>query len=178
MNNTMKAVRQLLTDGGYSIGALDAIAGSVAIFENDTVLGFVLTYPDADALIEEWRTATARILDTAQFALRQAGPKAWNTYLVLLADAPSDYGQRIILENIEENLVGTRKIARAGVENTNDLRHALMPLLAVQNAPRLEAVDMVAEIRLRTTDLPAELVEGFLSNAPESVLLQILETGQ
>ena len=178
MSETLTALRTHLSDAGYSIGILDTFDGTVTTFENDTVLGFVLHYPDAADLIEKWNTASARVLDNAQFALRQAGTKAWNAYLVLLADAAGDYGQNIMLGNIEEDLVGTRKIARAGVAAPDVLRNALMPLLSIQNAPRLETVDMVAEIRLRTSELPPELVEGFLSNASDSVLLKILESGQ
>ena len=150
----------------------------VVTFENDTVLGFVLLYPDAAKLIENWKTDSARVLGKVQSALRQAGEKAWNAYLVLLADSGGNYGQNIALGNIEENLVGTRKIARAGIEAPDELRNALMPLLSLQNAPRLEAVDMPTEIKLRTSELPPKLVEGFLSSASDSVLLQFLESGQ
>ena len=175
MNNTKSRLHKYLSSAGYSIGTLEALDGTVTTFENDAVLGFVHYYPDAATLIENWRTSSLRILEHAQLSLRQAGEKSWNAYLVLLADEVGDYGQNIILGNIEEDLVGTRKIARAGVAHAEELRSALMPLLGVQNAPRLDKVDMMAEIRLRTSELPAELVEGFLSNASDSVLFQFLE---
>ena len=104
--------------------------------------------------------------------------KAWNSYLVLLAEAAADYGENILLGSIEEDLVGTRKIARAGILTAEDTRLAILPLLAIQNAPHLEAVDMAAEIRLRTTELPVELVEAFLSGAAETTLAQLLEANQ
>ena len=178
MSKTITALRAHLFDAGYSIGDLNEPDGTVITFENDTVLGFVLLYPDAAKLIDSWKTDSARVLGKVQSALRQAGEKAWNAYLVLLADAGGDYGQNIALGNIEENLVGTRKIARAGIEAPDELRNALMPLLSLQNAPRLEAVDMPTEIKLRTSELPPKLVEGFLSSASDSVLLQFLESGQ
>ena len=37
---------------------------------------------------------------------------------------------------------------------------------------------MPAEIRLRTTEVPGNLVDVFLSGASESTLLQVLEAGQ
>ena len=178
MSTTMAMLRTQLSDAGYSIGELNALDGTAITFEDDTVLGFVLLYPDAANLIDNWQTDSARVLDNVQVALRQAGVKAWNAYLVLLADAGGDYGQNITLGNIEEDLVGTRKIARAGVKVPSKLRDALMPLLSLQNAPRLGAVDMPTEIKLRTSALPPEFVEGFLSNASESVLFQILESDQ
>ena len=178
MSKTIITLRTLLSDAGYSIGDLNELDGTVVTFENDTVLGFVLLYPDAAKLIESWKTDSARVLGKVQSALRQAGEKAWNAYLVLLADSGGNYGQNITLGNIEENLVGTRKIARAGIEAPDELRNALMPLLSLQNAPRLEAVDMPTEIKLRTSELPPKLVKGFLSSASDFVLLQYLKSGQ
>ena len=175
MNNTMSALHSHLTRSGYNIGILETQEGPITTFENDTVLGFVLHFHDAATLIEEWRTSSLHVLDDARLSLRQAGAKAWNTYLVLLADEAGDYGENLTLGSIEEDLVGTRKIARAGVAHAEELRAALMPLLGIQNAPRLDKVDMIDEIRLRTSELPAELVEGFLSNASDSVLFQFLE---
>ena len=80
-----------------------------------------------------------------------------------------------MLGSIEEDLVGTRKIARAGITNTEDIRSALLSLLAIQNAPRLEAVDMPTEIRVRTSELPSELVEAFLSGTNTATLFELLE---
>ena len=175
MSKTITALRAHLLDAGYSIGDLNELDGTVITFENDTVLGFVLLYPDAAKLIDSWKVDSAQVISKVKSALRQAGEKAWNAYLVLLADSDGDFGQNIALGNIEEDLVGTRKIARAGIEAPDELRNALMPLLSLQSAPRLGAVDMPNEIKLRTSALPPEFVEGFLSGASVSVLLQFLE---
>ena len=178
MTETMTSVSTLLSDAGYSIGVMETEEGAVTTFENSTVFGFVFYYPNAERLISNWSAHSSQVLDRAQFALRKAGEKAWNTYLILLADQAAGYGPNTILGDIEEDLVGTRKIARAGVSAPTELRHALMPLLAIQNAPSLERVDMEREIRLRTSEIPAEMVEGFLSEASDSVLLQMLEHGE
>ncbi|MDE0279984.1 MAG: hypothetical protein OXN16_02745 [Gammaproteobacteria bacterium] len=178
MTETITSASTLLSDAGYSIGVMETDGGTVTTFENNTVLGFIFFYPDAKTLISEWSTNSIRVLDHAQFSLRAAGVKAWNTYLILLADKPADYSQNINLRDIEEDLVGTRKIARAGVISPTELRYALMPLLAIQNAPGLEKVDMEREIRLRTSEFPVELVDGFLSEASDNVLLQMLERGE
>ena len=178
MSETQSATEAYLTDAGYAVGPLATSQGEVTTFENDSVLGFVLHFPDAGSLIENWRGASDRVLRTAQFALRRAEAKAWNAYFVYLADAPGDYGQNIALGAIEEDLVGTRKIARAGISSTDDLKAALLPLLPVQNAPRLEAVDMATEIRLRTSELPTELIDAFLAGAAEATLTHLLESGQ
>lgn len=178
MTTILGIVQEQLLEGGYAVGTNDHPDGPVVLFENDSILGFVLCFPDAATLLERWRTTSQRVLQSAQFALRRAERKAWNAYLVCLAEAPGDYGQNIMLGGIEEDLVGTRKIARAGIADVVDVRAALLPLLTIQNAPRLDAVDMQAEIRLRTTELPAELIDGFLGGASETTLLQLLEAGQ
>lgn len=175
MNTTMSALHEYLSKAGYSLDNLETPEGTITTFENNTILGFVLYYQDAATLILSWNISSMRILDNARISLRKAGAKAWNAYLILLADEPGDYGQNVILGNIEEDLVGTRKIARAGVATSKNLRDALMPLLDVQNAPRLDKVDMVAEIKLRTSELPKNLVKGFLSDASDSVLFRLLE---
>ena len=113
-----------------------------------------------------------------QLALRRAGPKAWNTYVVLLAKEDATESQLAALSAIEEDLTGTRKIARASIKDTSDLNAAMLPLLPLQSAPILDAVDMVMEIRQRATELPARAIEAFVSGADESVVLQVIEEAQ
>lgn len=177
MSDTTLWVQSILAEAGYAVGNMDGPDGPIILFESPSILGFCLCFPDPEVLIAGWSAASGRALQAAQFALRRAEAKAWNAYFVFLADAPGDYGQNITLGAIEEDLVGTRKIARAGIATTEDCRAALLPLLPVQNAPRLEAVDMPSEIRLRTSELPPELVDAFLAGAGEAMLTQILESG-
>ncbi len=176
--NVLQIVSQQLSEANYSVATLEEPSIKYLAFEGDTVLGFVLPFPDARSLIENWRSHSQQVLKAAQFGLRRAEAKSWNAYLILLAAGPTDYGVSVALSAIEEDLTGTRKIARAGIGNEDDARGALLPLLAIQNAPQLDAVDMAAEIRLRTTELPADLVEAFVGGAPEAAILQMLETGQ
>ncbi len=176
--NVLQLVSRQLSEANYSVIALEQSSVSYLAFEGDTVLGFVLAFPDTSTLIENWRPQSQTVLMAAQFGLRRAEAKAWNAYLILLAAEPADYGASVTLSAIEEDLTGTRKIARAGIGDGDDARGALLPLLAIQNAPQLDAVDMAAEIRLRTTELPTDLVEAFVSGVADVALLQMLETGQ
>jgi hypothetical protein len=153
-----------------SIGTRQAVA-----FEDATVLGFVLDYADATSLIEGWGKDIDQAVASNQFGLRRAAQKAWNVYVVLLTSAEADYAQSVALGAIEEDLVGTRKISRAGVNDVSNLRAALLPLLPLQSAPKLEAVDIIAEIRQRTTELPTRAVNAFLSGADDAVIIQVLE---
>lgn len=178
MSAILHFVQEELLAGGYAVATADDQDGPVILFESDSILGFVLCFPDAEALLEHWRPSSQRVLQNAQFALRRAERKAWNTYLVFLTEAAGDYGQNILLGTVEEDLVGTRKIARAGINGIEEVHAAILPLLAIQNAPRLDAVDMAAEIRLRTTELPGELLDAFLGDASEATLAQLLEASQ
>jgi hypothetical protein len=106
---------------------------------------------------------------------RRAQAKAWNAYSVFLATDPANYGEMVALNAIEEDLTGTRKIARAGIGDIEQLRAALLPMLPIQHAPILEPVDMPTEIRLRTSELPGRAVDAFLSGAQEPLIIQVLE---
>lgn len=144
-------------------------------FEDATVLGFIFSYDDVSSLMLEWSVDADKAISTYQFGLRKASLKAWNAYIILLASGAADYAQTVSLGAIEEDLAGTRKIARAGVNDIADLHAALLPLLPLQSAPRLEAVDIAGEIRQRTTELPPRAVDAFLSSADEVVVMQVLE---
>lgn len=167
-----------MSDAGYLLGSLTTPSGEIITFENDTLLGFVLRYTDPKQLLARWHIDSEQVLSAAQFLLRRAGTKAWNVYFLILAEEPADYGEMIAIQALEENLVGTRKIARAGVKALEDLRSALLPLLPIQNSPQLEPVDVADEIRLRTSELRKEAIETFLSNASDITVLQLLEAGQ
>lgn len=176
--SVLQIVSQQLGQAGYSVAALEEPSVKYLAFEGDTVLGFVLAFPDPSSLIKNWQQHSQQVLKAAQFGLRRAEAKSWNAYLILLTSEPADYAAGVTLSAIEEDLRGTRKIARAGIAGEDDARSALLPLLTIQNAPKLDAVDMAAEIRLRTTELPADLVEAFIGDAPGPTILQMLESGQ
>ena len=165
----------LLNGADFSTNPLSIGERHALAFEDNTVLGFLIAYESPSLLIGGWLKDADRAIATHQFALRRAANKAWNAYVVLLTEREADYVQTIALNAIEEDLVGTRKIARAGISDLAELRSALLPLLPFQSAPRLEAVDIAAEIRQRTTELPARAVNAFLSTADESLVIQVLE---
>jgi hypothetical protein len=178
MIDLLEESERLLKSAAISTHRIETIPGGALAFEGTTVLGFVVAYEDCSQLIERWSPDAKALVMENQFSLRRAQEKAWNAYMVFLAVAGANYGDRVALSAIEEDLTGTRKLARAGISDTEGLRTALLPLLPIQNAPHLEAVDMLAEIRLRTTELPTRVVEAFLSGAQEASVLQVLEEEQ
>lgn len=175
MNSIHLLVQETLTEGGYDVMMSDTSGKPITLFENDSLLGFVFVFSNPSTLLEQWRETSQSVIKTKQFALRRAEQKAWNTYLVLLAETPANYGQKIKLSEIEEDLVGTRKIAAAGIANGQAIQDALLPLLPLQSAPRIDSVDMSSEIRLRTSELPVALMDAFLNESSEGTLNQLLE---
>jgi hypothetical protein len=167
---------RLLQNVEISTQLIETSRGKALTFESDTVLGFIMAYENCALLIERWSADMGALVAENQLGLRRAQSKAWNTYTVFLAMGEANYAQKIALSSIEENLTGTRKLARAGVDDSEDLRAALLPLLPIQHAPHLEPVDMSAEIKLRTTELPTRVIDAFLApQAPETSVVQILE---
>jgi hypothetical protein len=169
------ASAEILSEAGFSTTIIDLGERAGLAFESDTVLGFLIAYDGPDDLLAAWDKDAERAVASQRFGLRRAGQKAWNTYMVLLAGREADFAGATTLGAIEEDLVGTRKIARAGTADMSDLRAALLPLLPLQAAPMLEAVNMPDEIRERTTELPARAIEAFFSNANEAAIIQVLE---
>jgi hypothetical protein len=176
MIDLLEETQRLLNASEMATSFVDIAPERTALaFESVTVLGFVLAYPDAAILLQHWLANAATLTSQHQLSLRRAQTKAWNAYSVCLAADAAAYAELVALNAIEEDLTGTRKIARAGIGDVEQLRTALLPLLPIQHAPSLEPVDMPAEIRLRTTELPPHAVEAFLSEAQEAVVIQVLE---
>jgi len=173
--DVLAASARLLTQANFSAQQVLVAGRAALLFEDATVLGFLIAYDTPSQLLELWARDADTAVATYQFGLRRAGQKAWNTYLVLLASTAADYVHSIRLSAIEEDLTGTRKIARASIADIADVRAALLPLLPLQSAPVLEPVDVVSEIRQRATELPARAVDAFLSTANDAIVIQVLE---
>lgn len=178
MSNLLDLSCDVLRSFGYSVITFDHEGGTAACFEDETTLGFVFAYADADALLSMWAPDIAKAAARQSLALRRSGQKAWNVYAIFLGGGNANETDAMRLSFIEEDLTATRKIARAGLRNSSDVREALLTLLPLQNAPLLEAVDMPEEIRLRASELPARVLDAFLSASDESVVLQVLEEEQ
>lgn len=166
---------QVLNEAGFSTAEIQVGNGLGLAFESHTVLGFAFAYVEPNDLVTRWSQDANAAIAAHQFGLRRAGNKAWNTYIVLLSSGIPDQALSARIGAVEEDLVGTRKIASAGIAGAGDVRKALLPLLPIQTAPKIEAANIPEEIRSRTTQLPPRAVEAFLSNADTSVVLQVME---
>ena len=175
MSDLITDSAEILVSAGYSVKRISASKREALAFENSVCLGFVFAYDTADQLIREWTDDSKAALARHGLALRRAAEKAWNVYLVLIAGGEKSEELQASLAELEEDLIGTRKIARDGLASNADVRSALLALLPLQSAPKLEAVDMPSEIRLRASDVDSRGIDAFLSPADESVVLQLLE---
>jgi hypothetical protein len=175
MIDLLEESRRLLNASNILTNVIDTARGKGLAFEGVTALGFIIPYPGAASLLESWSADAAALISEHQLSFRRAQAKAWNVYTVFLAADSANYGELVALNGIEEDLTGMRKIARAGIGDVEQLRAALLPLLPIQSAPSLAAVDMPAEIRLRTTELPERAIEAYLSKAQEASVIQVLE---
>lgn len=175
MTNLLELAADLLRNHGYAVEELPQGDPAHLLFENDRTIGIVLSYENSAALLSNWARDSETLLEANQLGLRRSLEKAWNAYTVLLAEEPADTLAQARLDSIEENLIGTRKIARAGIGSNEVMARALLPLLPIQNAPNLEPVDMKAEIRIRTTQLPPALIDAFLAGRDSGTIFHILE---
>lgn len=175
MIDILVASDNILSAAGYLTIRVPIEPCEILVFEGATTLGFLFAYGNYSELSQAWQRDTTAAIARHSLALRGAGQKSWNAYVVLLAGGQLDHSSSVALSAIEEDLSGTRKIARAGISDVGDLRAALLTLLPLQTAPRLEAVDIAAEIRQRATELHSRGVDAFLSTADESIVLQVLE---
>lgn len=173
MSTILDGARRLLSEAGLATDMPED--GAVLSFEGETVLGFVVAYETPAELLNRWKADVAEIVGRNQVGLRRAQRKTWNAYVVLLAAEAASYPETVAMAAVEEDLTAARKIAQGGVSNPGALQGALIALLPLRHAPSIEAVDMRAEIKVRTTELPFQVVEAFLSGASEASVLQILE---
>jgi hypothetical protein len=175
MTNIYEEASRKLQEALFDVTGAPVEHGNALLFENDTVLGFAFLYDTAADLISRWAADADGLIATRRFQLKAAGNKAWNAYALLLAAEPPSPIDAVALSLIEENLAGYRKIARAGCGNLADLNRALLPLLPVQSAPVLDAVDSKLEVRQRATEISPKILDAFLSEADEQIVLQMLE---
>lgn len=175
MSAIIADVQRTLADAEFSTMRLENLGRDVIAFESATVLGFAWVYLTTADLLTNWKEDCDRVVRASQTGLRRAETKAWNTYALFLAEDSATLAESVHLVAIEEDLTVTRKIARAGIVSRDEVRLALLPLLTIQSTPRLEAVDMADEIRLRTTEIPSKIVEAFLSGTPIQTVVRLIE---
>ncbi|TLP67062.1 hypothetical protein FEE96_06850 [Parasedimentitalea maritima] len=174
MKAKLDLISSVLEEAEYSCSIVEVENGNCLAFENRVSFGFIHCYSDLGGLLRSWRAESEKTLSMFQFQIRSSGDKAWNAYSVFLAFERPDESAVALLARIEEDLSGTRKIARGVNADEDGIRQGLLPLLRIQNPPVLGVVDMVAEIRARSAGLPTKAVDAFLLDAPNSEVLRLM----
>ena len=174
MKAQLDLVSSVLEEAGFTWFAVDAETNNCLAFENHASFGFLHIYEEIDGLMSNWKADSENAFSKFRFQIKSSGEKAWNAYSVFLAFEQPNAQHAALLARIEEDLSGTRKIARAVSTTYDKIRLGLLPLLRIQSLPVLEPVDIVAEIRTRAVGLPAKAVEAFLLRAPNSEVLRLM----
>lgn len=175
MMDLLTESEELLRAAGFVTQRATVDSRDTLVFEDSTVVGFMFVYGDARSLLSAWEADSIQMVSKYQFGLRRAAKKAWNLYAIFVSADPADSSLSAGLNAIEEDLTGMRKIARAGVSNSGELREVLLPLLPLHAAPRMQAVEIRDEIRLRATEIERRVLDAFLSDSDDGSVLQVLE---
>ena len=165
-------VEEVLRESAYAVIRVD---DNRLLFENSTVIGFVVEFPTIAELIDQSIQTLTSLTSQYQLALRRSGNKTWNAYAVLLTPESTNSSSKAVLQSIEENLIGTRKIVRGTILSRHSVVQALLPLLPLQRSPDLPLIDMQEEISSRVAELPEAAMKAFFSTASEAIALQVIE---
>jgi hypothetical protein len=174
MSTILETAAELLQEHGYVV-VLKHTDVPHLLFESEECLGLMIAFADPETLLGNWSIQSAALLEAQKLGLRRSLEKAWNSYLVLLSAARADRLQQALMDSVEEDLVGTRKIARAGMTSREEIARAILPLLPLQSAPNLQPVDMKEEVRIRASQLPPAVMDAFLAGRDASTVMQLLE---
>lgn len=162
-----------LREAGYATWPWTGASPPIICFENATLVGFVHVFGTARELLDGWEMTQQRVLARHAAGLRAAGTKAWNVYSVFLTSELAPKLQRSV-EKLEENFSLTRKIARTGVQTTEDLSNVLMSLGPIKSQPLLENADIADRLRARAKDVPVDALNAFLGDLSPQDVVEIL----
>ncbi len=175
MTDVLREAKSILKEAKYKVIPLREQEKDYLVFESNAIFGFVQAYDKVESLLSLWKDDKDRLLKKFAHQFRFAGPKAWNIYTVLLTGDTATEIQFHALQNIEENLSETRKIARSNLETSDDVRAGMLPLLPFAYISSLPPLDIREEILMRAQDLPKAGLDAFLSDVELSEVAQLLE---
>jgi hypothetical protein len=166
-----------LREAGYDTWSWTGTSSPITCFENPTIVGFIHIFDSAAALLSEWEDSQSKVLARHSAPLREAGTKAWNVYSVFLTSEQAPSLRREV-ERLEEDFSLTRKIARLGIQVTEDLEQALLPMVPIKAQPVLQNANVEDRIRARAKDVSPLALQGFLGNASADEVAEMLRLGR
>lgn len=168
----LEHARELLGHNGYQVSMEANDRQPQLLFENLSVFGFVVDFGSTQELVAGWAATQEQFLRRYSRALQLHPTKAWNAYGVFLTAEKGNPVATSQLGAIEEDFNATRKIARAGVATSDDVRRALAPLLTVSHARVLEGVNV--EKRVGSL-LPPALRSALIDDQSPQLIADLLE---
>ena len=160
-----EVVRAALQKAGYRC---DASQNGDIVFEDDTLLGFVSVQESARDILAKWREKQEAFLRSFATPLRKDAGKAWNVYSVFVAGGKCAPQDAAALLEVEEDFVGTRKLARAGIATEDDVFEALYPLLPIEHTVALGEGNGLERAQ-RRLELPGEITDALTSDSELSL---------
>lgn len=136
----LETARSILEGAEYSTTIVGA-TGTQFIFEDTNVYGFV-TVAEPLTISQTWEALQDTFLRKQASVLSKVPEKAWNLYAVFLSGDPCPDDLTHIVDSIEEDFRGTRKIARCGLDSRDSIEVALAPLLPLKHARPLAIMDL------------------------------------
>lgn len=170
--NLLHESRGILERAGYAIAP--GKDRNTFFFENENVVGFLWVIPTAQEIADKWEEKQGEFLRQNDMSLRSAVEKSWNVYSVLLAEEGCEEPLQKELKTIEEDFVGTRKIAQAGITSTAHLIRALYPLIPIHNVVQLQEEDGLQRLQERLSSLPNEALSSLLGSSSAKATVQVL----
>ena len=169
----IEIARKVLRDSDYQVRTSPDL-DSILYFEDESLFGLLKIVPTAEVLIEEWKKLQQEFLQHNANKIREANQKAWNVYLILLAEAEgSDRKEKGELADIEENFQGARKIARARIRTKVYVVEALLPLLPIQRLAEITSERPLERLTERVQAFDQDLLT-FLGDTDTEVLVSDL----
>lgn len=172
MSNLLLDARALLEEMGYKTFAARPDAETI-LFEDAVLLGVVVVLDSPRRVLEQWEQLQDRFLRENARRLSIDPLKAWNSYTVLLTEAPADKATTAALFAIEEDFRGTRKIVRAGVSTRATIEAALSPILPLRRLLSITPDDIKDRLSARLADIGQPL-QSLLTGAPASTIASAL----
>ena len=173
----LQHIEHWLREAGYRV-QLSVDNPSTLYFEDYSLFGFGTVYESADLLLRHWKSNQDAFLQTNAPFLRLAPQKAWNCYTVHLTDAAATPTESQSLFDIEENFVGTRKIARANMATAADVQRALYPLIPIQNLLKMQGSTGELDISQRFHDWPQPALRALLGDGKAEDIVDLLLEGE
>jgi hypothetical protein len=167
----------VMRQGGY-LTRLSSGEMTLLAFEDEVVMGFIAEFVSVDEIISRWENIQHSFLAAQGKVLSQAPRKSWNIYSVFLTlDTTNPLQDRLTL--IEEDLRGTRKIARVCQGDQAGIERALLPLLPMLVRTGTTQIGPEAALAAKLDKAEAAYLRYLqtASNENRSVLDQVLEEG-